>query len=70
MAEIIVEPGAMREFHVSCSSHRSSICTDRFLQWHSTQDEWGYFLKGTGRMTLFASLSNAVTFNYEPGDIS
>ena len=72
MAEIIIEPGAMRELHVSCCSHPSSISTDHplILQWHPTQDEWRYFLEGTGRMTLFASSSNAVTFNYEPGDIS
>ena len=39
-------------------------------EWHPTQDEWGYFLEGTGRMTIFASSSNAVTFNYEAGDIA
>ena len=39
-------------------------------QWHPTADEWGYFLEGQGRMTIFASSSNAQTFNYEAGDVS
>ncbi|KIP11064.1 hypothetical protein PHLGIDRAFT_21943 [Phlebiopsis gigantea 11061_1 CR5-6] len=37
--------------------------------WHPTQDEWSYFLEGTGRITLFASSGNARTFNFQPGDI-
>ncbi|PSS30942.1 hypothetical protein PHLCEN_2v2511 [Hermanssonia centrifuga] len=53
VAEVVVEPGAMRELH-----------------WHPTQDEWGYFLEGQGRMTLFASSGNARTYNYEAGDVS
>lgn len=42
----------------------------RELHWHPTQDEWGYFIEGQGRMTIFASSSNAQTFNYEAGDVS
>ncbi|KAK7691334.1 hypothetical protein QCA50_004728 [Cerrena zonata] len=53
VAEITVEPGAMRELH-----------------WHPTQDEWGFYLEGAGRMTVFASSGNAQTYNFEPGDIS
>ncbi|KIK54812.1 hypothetical protein GYMLUDRAFT_48365 [Collybiopsis luxurians FD-317 M1] len=34
-------------------------------QWHPTMDEWSFFIEGTGRMTLFASQSNARTFNYQ-----
>ncbi|EJF64733.1 oxalate decarboxylase [Dichomitus squalens] len=52
VAEVTVEPGAMRELH-----------------WHPTQDEWTYYLEGTGRVTLFGAESNARTFNYQPGDI-
>ncbi|KAI0635884.1 oxalate decarboxylase [Trametes polyzona] len=52
VAEVTVEPGAMRELH-----------------WHPTQDEWSYYLEGQGRVTLFASSSNARTFNYEAGDV-
>ncbi|KAF8151028.1 oxalate decarboxylase [Crassisporium funariophilum] len=41
----------------------------RELHWHPTQDEWSFFLEGTGRVTIFAAQSNARTFNYQPGDI-
>ncbi|TCD65975.1 hypothetical protein EIP91_001967 [Steccherinum ochraceum] len=53
VAEVTVEPGAMRELH-----------------WHPTQDEWGFFLEGSARVTVFASQGNAQTYNFEPGDIS
>ncbi|RPD82689.1 oxalate decarboxylase [Lentinus tigrinus ALCF2SS1-7] len=52
VAEVTVEPGAVRELH-----------------WHPTQDEWSYYLEGNGRVTLFASSSNARTFNYQAGDV-
>ncbi|KAI9434386.1 oxalate decarboxylase [Lactarius indigo] len=52
VAEITVEPGAIRELH-----------------WHPTQDEWTYYLSGNGRVTIFASSSNARTFDYQAGDI-
>ncbi|KAI1797166.1 oxalate decarboxylase [Ganoderma leucocontextum] len=52
VAEVTVEPGAMRELH-----------------WHPTQDEWAYYLGGTGRATLFGSSSNARTFNFQAGDV-
>ncbi|KAJ3533783.1 hypothetical protein NM688_g7235 [Phlebia brevispora] len=42
----------------------------RELHWHPTQDEWGFFLEGEARVTLFAANGNAATFNYEPGDVS
>ncbi|TDL25565.1 oxalate decarboxylase [Rickenella mellea] len=41
----------------------------RELHWHPTQPEWSYFLEGTARMTVFASSSNAQTFDYQAGDI-
>lgn len=60
-----------------------TACT---IQWHPTQDEWGYFMyvapkpeffvadalisEGQARMTLFASSGNARTFNYQAGDVS
>ncbi|KAH9924636.1 oxalate decarboxylase [Epithele typhae] len=53
VAEVTVEPGAMRELH-----------------WHPTQNEWGFFLEGHGRVTLFAANGIAQTFDYQPGDIS
>ncbi|KAH9015635.1 RmlC-like cupin domain-containing protein [Lactarius pseudohatsudake] len=41
----------------------------RELHWHPTQDEWTYYLSGNGRVTIFASSSNARTFDYQAGDI-
>ncbi|ETW82806.1 CUPIN, Germin, oxalate decarboxylase [Heterobasidion irregulare TC 32-1] len=41
----------------------------RELHWHPTQDEWTYFIEGDARMTIFASQSNARTFDYQAGDI-
>ncbi|KAL6298649.1 oxalate decarboxylase [Sparassis latifolia] len=42
----------------------------RELHWHPTQDEWTFFMHGTGRMTLFAATSDARTFDYQGGDIA
>ncbi|KAI0342831.1 oxalate decarboxylase [Trametopsis cervina] len=42
----------------------------RELHWHPTQDEWGYFLEGNARVTLYAADGNARTFDYQAGDIS
>ncbi|ETW82638.1 oxalate decarboxylase [Heterobasidion irregulare TC 32-1] len=41
----------------------------RELHWHPTQDEWAYFIEGNARVTVFASQSNARTFDYQPGDV-
>ncbi|KAH7928108.1 putative oxalate decarboxylase/oxidase [Leucogyrophana mollusca] len=41
----------------------------REMHWHPTQDEWSFFLEGSARMTIFASSSNARTFDYEAGDV-
>ncbi|KAF6756805.1 oxalate decarboxylase [Ephemerocybe angulata] len=42
----------------------------RELHWHPTQDEWGFFLEGEGRISVFASESNARTFDFQAGDVS
>ncbi|KAL0959706.1 hypothetical protein HGRIS_011400 [Hohenbuehelia grisea] len=42
----------------------------RELHWHPTQPEWGYFIEGEARLTVFASQSHAQTYNFQPGDIS
>ncbi|MGI9060948.1 MAG: oxalate decarboxylase family bicupin [Ktedonobacteraceae bacterium] len=49
-----VEPGGMREMH-----------------WHPNNDEWQwqYYIKGNGRMTVFASEGKARTFDYQAGDV-
>jgi oxalate decarboxylase len=41
----------------------------RELHWHSTSDEWQYYLSGQGRMTVFASGGKARTFDYQGGDV-
>ncbi|KAL4251438.1 RmlC-like cupin domain superfamily protein [Abortiporus biennis] len=41
----------------------------REMHWHPTQDEWSFYLEGTGRVTLFAASGQARTFNYQAGDV-
>ncbi|KAJ8508295.1 hypothetical protein ONZ45_g9425 [Pleurotus djamor] len=42
----------------------------RELHWHPTQPEWTYFIEGQARLTVFASQSQAQTYNFQPGDIA
>ncbi|KAF9554809.1 Bicupin, oxalate decarboxylase/oxidase [Agrocybe pediades] len=42
----------------------------RELHWHPTEPEWTFFISGEARITLFASQSNAATFDFYPGDIA
>ncbi|PEJ47954.1 oxalate decarboxylase [Bacillus sp. AFS002410] len=41
----------------------------REMHWHPNNDEWQYYLTGTGRMTVFGGSGNARTFNYRAGDV-
>jgi len=41
----------------------------RELHWHPNADEWQYWLRGQGRMTVFASGGRARTFDYQAGDV-
>ena len=41
----------------------------REMHWHPNADEWQYWLKGKGRMTVFASGGKARTFDYQAGDV-
>ena len=41
----------------------------RELHWHPSDDEWQYWLSGTGRMGVFANSGIARTFDYQAGDI-
>lgn len=41
----------------------------RELHWHPNNDEWQYFLTGTGRMTAFAAGGTARTFDVRAGDV-
>jgi oxalate decarboxylase len=41
----------------------------RELHWHPNGDEWQYWVKGKGRMTVFNTGPKAVTMDFNPGDI-
>ena len=41
----------------------------RELHWHPNNDEWQYYIQGSGRMTVFASGGKARTFDYQAGDV-
>lgn len=41
----------------------------REMHWHPNNDEWQYYLTGTGRMTAFAANGIARTFDYRAGDV-
>jgi oxalate decarboxylase len=41
----------------------------RELHWHPNADEWQYWLKGQGRMSVFASGGKSRTFDYQAGDV-
>ena len=41
----------------------------REMHWHPQADEWQYWIKGKGQMTVFNTGPNAVTMDFNPGDI-
>jgi oxalate decarboxylase len=41
----------------------------RELHWHPNNDEWQYYIEGSGRMTVFASEGKARTFDFQAGDV-
>jgi oxalate decarboxylase len=41
----------------------------REMHWHPNADEWSYFISGQAEMTVFNTGPNAVTQNFNPGDI-
>jgi len=41
----------------------------RELHWHPNEDEWQYYVKGHGRMTIFAAGARARTMDFEAGDV-
>ena len=41
----------------------------REMHWHPNADEWQYYIKGTGRMTVFNVGPQAITADFNPGDI-
>src|ERR1700744_3002065 len=41
----------------------------REMHWHPNADEWQYYIKGKARMTVFNTGPNAVTMDFNAGDI-
>jgi oxalate decarboxylase len=41
----------------------------RELHWHPNASEWQYYIKGTGRMTVFASSGKARTMDFNANDV-
>ena len=41
----------------------------REIHWHPNADEWQYWMKGRGRMTIFDNGPKAVTMDFNPGDV-
>lgn len=41
----------------------------RELHWHPNEDEWQYYVKGNGRMTVFAAGGRARTMDFQQGDV-
>jgi len=41
----------------------------RRLHWHPNADEWQYWIKGQGRMTVFNAGPRATTFDFHAGDV-
>lgn len=41
----------------------------REMHWHPNADEWSFFIKGSARITIFASSGKARTFDYTAGDV-
>ena len=39
------------------------------MHWHPNADEWQYFIAGQGQMTIFNTGPQAVTQNFNPGDV-
>jgi oxalate decarboxylase len=39
------------------------------MHWHPNADEWQYWIKGHGRMTVFGAGPKAVTMDFKPGDV-
>ncbi|CAG8979186.1 hypothetical protein HYALB_00000321 [Hymenoscyphus albidus] len=40
----------------------------REIHWHTSSDEWNYFISGSARIGIYAAANAAQTFDYNPGD--
>ncbi|AVT38112.1 oxalate decarboxylase family bicupin [Plantactinospora sp. BB1] len=70
--------GTVRIADVSNFAASTTICAAlveiepgamRELHWHPTDDEWQYYISGSGRMGVFASSGVNRTFDYRSGDV-
>ena len=41
----------------------------REMHWHPNADEWQYWIKGQGRMTVFDTGPKAITMDFHAGDL-
>jgi oxalate decarboxylase family bicupin protein len=41
----------------------------RELHWHTTSDEWSYFLSGSARLTVYEAPAASRTFDFTAGDV-
>ena len=41
----------------------------RELHWHPNNDEWQYWIEGSGRMTVFGAEAKARAFDFQAGDV-
>ncbi|RMZ74507.1 oxalate decarboxylase [Pyrenophora seminiperda CCB06] len=41
----------------------------REMHWHTTSDEWSYFLAGTARLTVYEAPAASRTFDFSAGDV-
>jgi oxalate decarboxylase family bicupin protein len=41
----------------------------RELHWHTTSDEWSYFLQGSARLTVYEAPAASRTFDFSAGDV-
>jgi oxalate decarboxylase family bicupin protein len=41
----------------------------REMHWHTSSDEWSYFLQGKGRLTVYQAPSSSRTFDFSAGDV-
>jgi oxalate decarboxylase family bicupin protein len=41
----------------------------REMHWHTTSDEWTYFIQGSARLTVYQAPTNSRTFDFSAGDV-
>ena len=60
-------------FHVSKTIAAAMVTIEpggmREMHWHPNADEWQYWVRGKGRMTVFNTGPHAMTADFNPGDI-